>query len=622
MARFSIQRIGEATGRTARRFPLVLLSAVLAGICAVILVKLEGDAPRLLNTMLVAQLGIPTLLVTALVCERRQMWRWPAFATLLAAGIALVLLTAYGLSLPLDWREVDIIRFVQLNVGMHLLVALAPFLRGHETNGFWQFNLNLALRFVNAAFFSAVLFAGLAVALLALDNLLGLDVDDDLYLQMWALIAFVFNTSYLLGGVPPQLADLERRDERPRVVRIFAQNILAPLVAVYLAILLAYLVKVVATAEWPSGWIGWLVSSVAMAGLLSLLLLHPELRGERGRWVRFYARTFHVLMVPAVVMLALAIGKRIGQYGFTEMRYFLAVLTGWLAVVVVVGCFRRTPLLRAIPASLAAVAFVTLIGPWSASSVTYHSQLGRLQDQLSVHGLIDGGVMVPGETEIPESEIGALCRQLIYLLDHFGPQALGDLADPELVEKLAAADAEHTHRHATGRELARVTTDYLGLPFVEISRVQTIAGHHHVERDRQPGIPAIAVSGYDHLLQVFLSGDESITTRLGADSCSVRLDWSAPAITIRRAPADTIVIMLAETVARLRAHHEAHGQATAPDSLLAAWSTGDDRRAMLRLDMLSWQDADDGSIDSGQLRGQLLIADREPWPSARGSMPR
>ena len=44
------------------------------------------------------------------------------------------------------------------------------------------------------------------------------------------------------------------------------------------------------------------------------------------RWVRTYTRGFYVALLPAIVMLWLAIGKRVAQYGITERRYFLIVL--------------------------------------------------------------------------------------------------------------------------------------------------------------------------------------------------------------------------------------------------------------------------------------------------------
>ena len=99
---------------------------------------------------------------------------------------------------------------------------------------------------------------------------------------------------------------------------MFAQYILTPLAFTYLIILLAYLVKIVAGAEWPSGWVGWLVASVSVTGILGFLLVHP-LRGDPAEgWIRSYGRWLFVGLVPAALMLLVAFCKRIVPYGLTE----------------------------------------------------------------------------------------------------------------------------------------------------------------------------------------------------------------------------------------------------------------------------------------------------------------
>jgi len=178
MRQLSLQRIGDATGRTVQRFPLPLVSALVAAIAGVLLVD-DTDSPLLRDLVLGAQLGIPLLLAAALAGERSSSWRLPRHAGAVFTGLAVVLLLVYGLSLPRVMHQADWLRFVHLNVGAHLLVVVIPYLRPHHREGLWAFGLELALRFLAATFFSAVLFAGLSVALLAVDQLLGVGIPDD-----------------------------------------------------------------------------------------------------------------------------------------------------------------------------------------------------------------------------------------------------------------------------------------------------------------------------------------------------------------------------------------------------------------------------------------------------------
>ena len=231
---------------------------------------------------MVAALGLPLTVALTLLAEERRWSRSVATAVNLA-GVALLVL--FYLVWPGPDRKYGSIRYFQFSAGLHLLVAFLPFAGQRETGAFWQYNRRLFLGFLRAYLFSQVLFVGLAIALGALDKLFGVDIPAELYWRTALVIAFVVNTAIFLAAVPLGLRELAGDTDYPRVLKVFSQYILTPLVFIYLLILIAYLVKIVAGGEWPSGWIGWLVTSVAVAGLLGFLLVHPlrdDLLGKEG----------------------------------------------------------------------------------------------------------------------------------------------------------------------------------------------------------------------------------------------------------------------------------------------------------------------------------------------------
>ena len=199
MKRLSLHRLGEASERVVRRFPLVLVAAVLAAIFGILLAEAPGEE-RYLRQLMTAQLGIPLFLAVALASGRRTHRPWPPAVTPLVYAAAVGVLLLFYLTRSPKLTEADLVLFVQLNVAFHLLVAVLPFAAPGETRGMWQFNVTLLLRFITAAFFSVVLQAGLSLAIVAVDTLLGVDLDEEIYLQLWCVIAFVFNTAY----VPPE----------------------------------------------------------------------------------------------------------------------------------------------------------------------------------------------------------------------------------------------------------------------------------------------------------------------------------------------------------------------------------------------------------------------------------
>ena len=344
-------------------------------------------------------------------------------------SIALAMLIAFFLSWP-HWSEaIRFRRTVQLAVGFHLLVAYLPFMVPGERNGFWQFNRTLFLRLLIGAIYSGVLFVGLSIALLALDKLLGVDVDGKIYGRLFVAIAFVFNTWFFLGGVPSDLPALDRREDYPPGLKLFSQYILTPIVAVYIVILTAYMIRIIVTGVWPSGWIGYLVSSVAVVGMLSLLLVHPIQDRPENRWVRTYARGFYIALLPSIAMLLLAIYKRVEQYGITENRYFLIVLALWLAGIAVYFTVRRPGNIKVVPATLAVLALATSLGPWGAYAVSRRSQEARLDRLLTANGLWTGSAIRPAAAadSVSFETQQELSAVLEYLVDVHGARTLQPL---------------------------------------------------------------------------------------------------------------------------------------------------------------------------------------------------
>jgi len=610
MKRSSLLRIGESAQMAAARFPLVLLLAAVAAIAGMVLVD-DNNSDWLLKIFLAAQLGIPLLLAVTVATE---VDTWPggsAVAAWLALGVAGLLLVVYHFALPTPLGEAGFVRHVQLNVAAHLAVAVLPFLQRGENNAFWQYNLGLALRLLAGLFFSHVLFGGLSVALVALDKLLGVDMDESVYPRLWVAILFIFNTWYFLAGIPARPRQLETVTHPPAIVRVFAQFILAPLVMVYLAILTAYLVKVLVTAEWPSGQIGYLVSSVAVAGIFSLLLLYPLSLRPGIRWVGIYARIYYILLVPAVIMLLMAIGKRIGQYGVTENRYLLTVMAIWLAGIVVVGVVRGRPFLKIVPASLAVVAILTAFGPLSAAQMSRRSQLGRLDGLLSSHGRLVDGRIVTATASVDRDdgqEIGSILR---YLFGNHGPRVLGERADEELQEALNNELTPLRAKRVPEVKLANAVAQHANLPRVQPGPHRA-AAYHRVQKQMSPR--AIGLGDYDYLIEFEFPRDQDRAVQLGGRNLRLAMVEASTDLAVIQDEINRLELGLPAHLLRLEDNIELiDHQNVAPDSLMRVSVENADLRLMLLIEIVNWREEDDGTGTISHLQGILLVAPRPQY---------
>ena len=431
----SVDQLVASAASVLRRFPEVAACAVVAGCAAVTAVGEEtiGFAARL---AFVSTLGLPLFITLTLVCERRgwaSRLRWVAAAL----GAALLVFLYYRLR---PWDD-DALgqRWGHLVLTFHLAVSVVPYLGFTASHGFWQYNRVLFFRFLLATLYSGVLFAGLSLALAAVDNLLGVDVPDLHYPRLFFLIAFFFHPVCFLAGVPAGFEELEESRYYPAALRVLSQFVMLPLVAVYVTILMLYLGRIVVTATWPSGWTGYLVSSLAVAGIFSLLVAHPERIDGKKEWLDRYALAFWIAIVPASVMVLLALWQRIEQYGITERRYLLGVLAAWLGAMALHRVITRSRDIKGIPLSLTAIGVVTFVGPWSAYSVAERSQAGRVEEILAVHGGLVEGRVGTEAVEIPHGEWEQVEEAVGYLVDNHGTGAVEgwigdgglDLADAE-----------------------------------------------------------------------------------------------------------------------------------------------------------------------------------------------
>lgn len=383
----------KGTRLTFNRFAPSMIAAVFGTSVAIYLTYVDKNIlqfEQLFRYIFCAALGLPLFIAIRLFSERRDFKiKIQIVLNLLALG----LLIGYFFTLSQKIDSTNSIRFALLVIGMHLLVSFSAFIGKKEINGFWQFNKALFLRFLTSALFSAVLFAGLALAILAIDKLFSVDIDARVYARLWFVIAGIFNTWFFLSGIPSHIENLDSVNDYPKGLKVFSQYILLPLVLIYFMIIYAYTLKIIVTSNFPSGWVSNLVLFLSVAGIFSLLLINPIKDLDENKWIKTFRRLFYIFLLPMLALLAVSIWKRIDQYGVTENRYFIVVLNAWLVFISLYFIFSKSKNIKVIPSTLCVLALLTCFGPWSAFSISIKSQLRILEKNLTeANVLVDGKI--------------------------------------------------------------------------------------------------------------------------------------------------------------------------------------------------------------------------------------
>jgi hypothetical protein len=586
------------------RFPFTLLVGVAAAVCAIIAIG-HGASESWGRAVLVIALGLPLSFALTLLGE---LHGWSVGRVALAMLAAAAILVAFFFAWPgLDQKH-DAIRYFQLSAALHLAAAFLPFVGMRENAGFWQYNRRLFLSFLRAVVFSAVLFAGLSVALAALDKLFGLHVPNETYLRLWFIIAFVGNSWIFLAGVPDDIAALASDPEYPRALKIFTQYILTPLVAVYLLILLAYLVKIIVTRDWPSGWIGYLVTSVSVAGILGFLLVHP-LRDEPGEgWIRTYRRWLFIALVPAALMLLVAFFKRIAPYGLTELRYLGLLLGVWLLAISVLFSVRREHGIRIIPLSLALLLLVTLYGPLGATHRAVASQSARLEREIAA------ARTPPSPNVVTPAEVQASAA-LYFLIEHHAREPIARAFGGTLPGGVVLPDTLRYRSDSLGKAImAAASLDYSRWGLQGAPRPGFFS-YHADERD------AIAIRGFAWMATIDMH--DSVVA-VGGDTLRVAYDSAATSVNVTGGDGRALRFVLTPILDSLDSSVAAEGvqgyREGVPPGEMYVPSSGGEGDGALQLLRVNGQHEKNGRRIDG-FTARLLLGDPRGHERATGTAP-
>ncbi|MFT4202679.1 MAG: DUF4153 domain-containing protein [Chitinophagaceae bacterium] len=379
--KISFNNLRNGLQQSLTRFPFQVLVAALATAvgCAVVYRNFFVNEDTAFRILEICNLVFVFSLAADLFLEKRQVSR----PVRMGAAVSYVLLGIL-LYYTLDFRlyEVNIFRFFALSAAFHLMVSFGPFLSKGNYQGFWQYNKALFLRILTAALYSGVLYAGLALAVWSVGELWNLHANEKIYAYLFVFISVFFNSVFFLAGIPKDFAALEKDDSYPKGLKIFAQYILIPLMAVYLVILFLYEIKILFQHTLPNGIVSWLIMDYAVFGILSLLLVYPVRDKEGNKWIRTFGKVFYIMLFPLLVLLFVAIGIRVSDYGVTEDRYAIVVVGIWLLLVAVYSLWRPSSI-KFIPVTLCAFCLLAVYGPQSAPYIARHSQVAQLNEILS-----------------------------------------------------------------------------------------------------------------------------------------------------------------------------------------------------------------------------------------------
>ncbi len=485
------QKINEIFGKAGfaiRHFPLVLIASLSASICLMLIAEENFRTSEkvfgLTKLTMVFCLGISLMFGLKILSQRigKQI--------LLELGGILFLIGFYFL-LPKhekDFTEVYAFMLVPTFVLSHLFVSFAAFFRQKTEMNFWQYNKNLFINIVLTAIFTGVLTGGVELAIVAVDKLFDFNFDK-IYLRVFYLLA-IFGSSFIFLLFNEKGLDyLEKEGSYPVVLKFFTQYILIPLLIIYVVILYFYSAKILVNWELPRGWVSYLVLAYSIVGILAILLVHPLKENSAKSWVKMFSKIFYFTLIPLLILLFTAIFTRILEYGYTEPRYFVVLLSVWLATVVFYFIINKNASIKFIPMSLFAFGLFALIFPFlNTFSVAKRSQQNQLMQILNENKLLDKHQKIDFKRRVVDSTATEIANKFEFLRKRNESETLLKLIDAKKQEDLAK---EMTHsksslhpivknQFSNVKKTDKSTSDYQRLELISQQQIVDVSGYDYV----------------------------------------------------------------------------------------------------------------------------------------------
>lgn len=223
--------------------------------------------------------------------------------------------------------------------------------------------------------------------------------------------------------------------------------ITVPFIVLYFIILYAYSVRVLSDiSAWPNGIISWMVIGFATFGYIVYVIAYAY--ESKHKLIQGFRRLFPWVVIPQLGMLFYALYLRIDQYDLTINRYLALIFGVWLLIVSLYFVLGRAKYILALPASLALMALIFSIGPWSLAAYPVERQYNRLLINLEQAHILKEDKIVPlVSVDMYDERIKNIVSQIEYVCEH---------SDCDQLERLFAAEIARASADSSSRDDASI----------------------------------------------------------------------------------------------------------------------------------------------------------------------
>lgn len=345
-----------------RRFPVTMAYAIYLSLWAMVEIVTDASEPQNLVMALwyLGGIGVPLTLAVKLWCEYLgRPERVPMIVANLLLWADFVYVLCCGSALGNAWTVGRGALATALGVGIVFIPSRKPMA--------WDFAKAQVSNLVVAACFSVCFAIATALIYATIGALFGV-WNHNLLACIDVLGCGFVPCVIFLSRILTPAACREREGVSPlsRFECGTAKFFVLPIVAVYMTVLYVYALRILFTWELPRGVVSLSVTGLSAAVLVLLFMLEGVRRANPSDTLAAKAsRLAPWLMLPLLVLMSVAVGYRIGEYGLTASRLYVVTFNIWCYCVFIYLGLSARRRLNGVALSFAVIFLATSILPWA-----------------------------------------------------------------------------------------------------------------------------------------------------------------------------------------------------------------------------------------------------------------
>lgn len=434
--RFSIAEWLKQVGGACRRFPVAVLLLTFLSLLLILLNHGSKFSDKWLFFYLFypatgSLLAVSLQLLTEDFKKRSVAVLTQVVVHVLWLGISLYLTQFDRFSMP---------QFVAVSatvVTMALSLFLLCFYHKGDDVPFWNFSLNLFVSIISSMVVGGILTLGIVLFLQSLDWLFGMKVE--MLFPDVPAVCMVWLAPVLAMSQIPAREDKYDHEviSYSGFIKGVAQYLFIPLLLLYMATLYVYAAKILFTWQLPVGWVCYLVSASMLGLVLLIFITYPLQLGQGNSIFKRLLRWLPLAMLPLLVLMSVAIGRRLSDYGITVSRLYVLVFNIWCYVVCIGLLITRNRRLWWVPASFAVVLFLISVGPQAIPSMTQRQLKSEARKAFTASGInqlpLSGEQYEQWIKSVDKKVAKSIDAKLHYLQRDYGYNSITDLVGKDVV---------------------------------------------------------------------------------------------------------------------------------------------------------------------------------------------